>query len=392
LAKKLPAYMVPSAIVMLQALPLTPSGKIDRGALPPPSKACRADTRPPANDVERALALIWQDVLHFPEVGVDDDFFELGGTSLQAFLIFAWIAKKFGHDLPPSTMVRAPTIARQADLLCRVADFGTLKLVPFRQTGRRAPLFIVHAAFGDIMFVRELVPHLKSDRPLYGLQPPPLDGSQRVHRTIEAIAADYLAEIRGLQPTGPYFFAGYSVGGWVAYEMAQKLVRQGETVGLLGIIDTLGHRDHETAAPRIGRHIRALHKRSFREKLSYVRMRTTKNLAYGFASARLAVSQHLPKTIATRFFRPPPYNLRPDLYNAIYTNAARNYAREPYAGPIAVFSSKGQSERHKRFWGPLARDGVTVMEIPAGHTGMVWPPYSTLLAESFDACLERASQ
>ena len=339
----------------------------------------------------RALALIRQDVLHFPEVGVDDDFFELGGTSLQAFLIFAWIAKKLGHDLPPTTMVRAPTIARQADLLCRFADFGAPKLVPFRQTGRRKPLFIVHALFGDVMFVRELVPYLKSDRPLYALQPPPLDGNHSVHRTIEAIAADYLAEIRSLQPTGPYFFAGYSFGGWVAYEMAQKLIRQGETVGFLGMIDTLSHyRERETATPRIGRHIRALHKRTFREKLSYVRMRATKNLAYGFASARLAASRHLPNGIARRLFRPPLYDLRPDLYNAIYTNAARNYAPQPYAGPIAVFSGKGRSELHKQFWGRLARGGVTVMEIPAGHAEMVWPPYSVLLAESFDACLERA--
>jgi thioesterase domain-containing protein len=393
LAKALPAYMVPTDIVMLTSLPLTISGKIDRNALPLLSKPRHADARAPTNEIERALALIWQEVLHLPEVGVDDDFFELSGTSLQAFLIFAWIAKRLGQDLPATTMLRAPTIARQAELLDRVADSGRSKLVPFRPGGQRVPLFVVHAAYGDVMFVRELLPHIKSDRPLYGLQPPPLDGTHIIHRTIDAIAADYLAEIRSVQPTGPYFFAGYSVGGWVAYEMAQKLLRQGESVAFLGIIDAIRHvRKRETVAPRVGRHIRALHKRPLTEKLSYFRKRGTKNLSYGLALVRLAASKHLPKGIAKRLCPPPPYDLRPDLYSAIYTRAARSYAPQPYSGSIAVFSARGHSESHKRFWEPLARGGVSVMEIPAGHIEMVWPPYSALLGEGFDACLERVAQ
>jgi thioesterase domain-containing protein len=98
---------------------------------------------------------------------------------------------------------------------------------PFAAYGRKAPLFIVHGAFGDIVFVREIVRDLKSDRPVYGLQPPPLDGAHKVPRTMEAIAADYLAEIRKVQPKGPYFLAGYSFGGTAVLEMARQLAQSG---------------------------------------------------------------------------------------------------------------------------------------------------------------------
>jgi thioesterase domain-containing protein len=346
--------------------------------------------------VERSLVPIWQKCLNLLEIGVDDDFYELGGTSLQAFLIFAEIAQTLGRDLPPTTMLAASTIAKQAALLQDGDSLRkTPKLIAFRDSGSRSPLFVIHAAFGDIGYARELARHLKSDRPVFGVRPPTLDGTEPIARTMEAIAANYIAEIRTVQRKGPYFLAGYSIGGRLAFEMAQQLVRQGETVAFLGLIDTSeksAPKKRETAVPRAARHANALRQRSFREMAAYIGMRAAKNLDYGLAVARLAMLERLPRGIATRLVKPPSYALRPDLYRNIHRQASRRYTSQPYPGSITLFSAKGLTEFHRKYWQPLALGGLTVTEIPAGHTGMVWPPYTAPLAEGFDACLDRASR
>ncbi|HMI96542.1 MAG TPA: non-ribosomal peptide synthetase [Micropepsaceae bacterium] len=394
IAARLPSHMVPSQVVILDSLPLTPRGKLDRPALAALQsvKVSGASSRPPSNAVECALVQIWKKCLNLLEIGVDDDFYELGGTSLQAFLIFARIAQTQGRDLPPTTMLAAPTIAKQAALL---QDEGsprkTSKLIAFRDSGLGSPLFVIHAAFGDIGYARELARHLKSDRPVFGVRPPTLDGTEPIARTMEAIAADYIAEIRTVQRKGPYFLAGYSIGGRIAFEMAQQLVRRGETVAFLGLIDTFeksSPKKRETVSPRASRHMKALRQRTLGEMANYIGMRAAKNLDYGLAVARLAVLEHLPRGIGLVLVKLPSYNLRPDLYRSIHRTASRRYTSQPYAGSITLFSAKGLTEFHRKYWQPLALGGLTVTEIPAGHTGMVWPPYSALLAEGFDACLE----
>ncbi len=365
-------------------------------------RASGASSRAPSNAVERSLVRIWQKCLNLLEIGVDDDFYELGGTSLQAFLIFAGIAQTLGRDLPPTTMLAASTIAKQAALLQDgVSPRNTSKLIAFRDSGSGSPLFVIHAAFGDVGYARELARHLKSDRPGFGLRPPTLDGSEPISRTIEVIAANYIAEIRKLQHKGPYFLAGYSIGGRVAFEMAQQLVRQGETVAFLGLIDTFeksAPKNRETVAPRAARHAAELRQRTLREMASYIGMRVAKNLDYAMAVARLTALEYLPRGIGSRFVKSPLYTLRPDLYRSIHRQASRRYTSQPYAGSIALFSAKGMTalfsakgmtEFHRTYWQSRALGGLTVTEIPAGHTAMVWPPYSALLAESFDACLDR---
>ena len=390
----LPAHMLPSEIVILDSMPLTERGKVDRAALLQQSNRKSADTelyRAPADGLERALARIWHKAMKLPKLGLDDNFYALGGTSLQAFQIFAQIAAEIGRDMPPTTMIEAPTIAAQAALLRDAAPVRSSSLlVSFRAKGSGQPLFVVHGGFGDIMFVRELALHLKSDRPLFGISPPMLDGTRRIPRDMASLAAAYLAEIRKVQPEGPYLLAGYSFGGWAALEMAQLLRRQGEVVDFLGIIDTnagITRTNRETGSLRAKRHIRALLVRNLRGILSYLRMRAVKNLVYGFVAASLHVAPHLPKGLRALFFRPPRYTLRSDLYWGICKRIAQRYAAKPYAGHIVMFSSKGNANPHRLFWGPLALDGLTVHEIPANHTKIVLAPHSAVLAAAFDASL-----
>jgi acyl carrier protein len=372
--------MVPAEIVVLAFMPLTPRGKIDREALPPPPKpemARKLNSRAPSEGMERDLARIWQAVLKIPDIGAEDSFHDLGGTSLQAFQIFAKISQELGRDLPPTALMAAPTIATLAAKLTGAAvPEDTSKLVTFRAQGRGSPLFIIHHVFGDVLYARELSRHLKSDRPIYGLRPPPLDGSQPIPRTMEAIAAAYIAEIRRVHPKGPYCLAGYSFGGLMAFEMAQQLSRQGETTSFLGLIDTHGKSaptNRETLGPRTSRHMRALGRRKVREIADYIRVRVKKNLIYRLAVARLWSLPFLTQGLRRWIARPPPYSIRPDLYSRLSRQASRRYKPQPYAGHIAVISGKGRAEIHRANWQQLAQGGLTVMEVPAGHAEITQP-------------------
>src|SRR5262249_30222414 len=149
--------------------------------------------------------------------------------------MFAEIEARLGYSLSPTTIVQAPTIARLAEFIRAAAGITAAQsLVPLRTSGTDLPLFLVTSRYLSVMFYRHLVNHLKSDPPVYGLQPPPLDGKHSIPRTVESMAAEYITEIRRVQPHGPYFLAGYSFGGKVSFEIAQQLVHQDERISFLG--------------------------------------------------------------------------------------------------------------------------------------------------------------
>ena len=188
LAERLPSYMVPSHIVVLNSFPIASSGKIDHNALPPPyrEEARLVAFRTPADDREHELLAIWQEVLKLPKIGIDDDFFELGGTSLQALMMFAQIEARLGYSLSPTILIQAPTIARLAEFIRATKGIAASQsLVPLRASGSGLPLFLVHNRYCYVMYYRHLLRDLKSDRPVFGLQPLPLDGKHRIPRTIE---------------------------------------------------------------------------------------------------------------------------------------------------------------------------------------------------------------
>jgi acyl-coenzyme A synthetase/AMP-(fatty) acid ligase/thioesterase domain-containing protein/acyl carrier protein len=388
LAEHLPSYMVPSHIVVLDSFPIARSGKIDRNALPPPDQevARLVAFRAPSDDYEQALCAIWQEVLKLPRIGIDDDFFELGGDSLQVLMVFAEIEARLGCSLSPTTIVQAPTIARLAEFIrATTGSAASQSLVPLRVSGTGLPLFLVSGRVLLAIYYRHLVSDLKSDRPIFGLQPPPLDGKHRTPRTIESMAADYVTEIRRVQPHGPYFLAGHSFGGRVSFEMAQQLVHDGERVSFLGLIDTMPAEGWPlvSKALRLSRKVRRVN--SFQELLFrgliFVRWRMK------FIREE-ALFRRCDRWI--RQGRSIPYEDRPTYHDRLCVRANRGYVQKPYTGHITMFSSEGNSEWQRTHWGPLARGGLMVLEVPAGHAPMMFPPHSKLLAEYFDACLAAA--
>jgi thioesterase domain-containing protein len=253
LGQRLPDYMIPAAFVVLDALPLTGNGKVDRRDLPAPDAAAPSaqELRAPRDPLERFLAAQFRATLGLPagrEIGIDEDFFTLGGTSITSAILAHRLQEGLGEAFHVVALFDHPTVASLADYVRELHPGASLEeggpavrpparerdvLVPFQagSPGRR-PLFFVHSVGGEVVAYHELVRRLGPDLPAWGLQspdPPP--------ETIAEMAERYLAAVRSVQPAGPYRIAGWSMGAAVVYEMARQLELQGEAADLVGLID-----------------------------------------------------------------------------------------------------------------------------------------------------------
>jgi amino acid adenylation domain-containing protein len=242
LSKKLPEFMVPSYFIWLDTLPLLPNGKIDRQALPAPD-AVEINTSgsyvAPATELESKLSDLWSQILKKPTVGVTDNFFDLGGESLNAVMLFASLEKELGINLPTSVLIKHPTVSSLTRFIEQSLHNSEWKcLIPLKPTGSRPPLFLIHALHGGIIFYKNLLSHLHEEQPLYVLQSHGLNGKYIWLTSIEDVALSYLEEIRMVQPHGPYRLGGYSFGGKLALELARQLRSQGESVSLLVLFDS----------------------------------------------------------------------------------------------------------------------------------------------------------
>ena len=233
---KLPDYMVP-ILVLLEALPLTSNGKIDRALLPAPHEDRRRREKP-RNTFEKRLLPIWQQVLGVDRIGIKDNFFDLGGHSLLAMRLLAEIERVFDRRLPMATIFAAQTLEEMAQVLGQSAVQPVSSLLAIRKQGSQPPLFIVPMADGNPLAYASLARFLGSDQPVYVFQYAGLEGDGSPMERVEKIAEYFLAELRKIQPRGPYRFAGFCLGGIVAYEMAQQLVARGEEAPHLALVET----------------------------------------------------------------------------------------------------------------------------------------------------------
>jgi enterobactin synthetase component F len=230
LAAQLPAHMVPSAFVALEALPVTPNGKLDRKALPKPGHGTAPEAVAPRDAVEGALAAIFAEVLGLDQVGVDDDFFALGGHSLLVYRLLQLLRDRLGVVLPATTLFQHATVAGLAPLLGRAEPAALGPWVTFQAEGTRPPLVLVHPIEGEVLCFGELGRLLGPEQPVFAIR---TDGQDGLPPTVEAQAARYL----DLLPAGPIVLAGYSLGAVVAMEMAHQLAARGRPPALLVMLD-----------------------------------------------------------------------------------------------------------------------------------------------------------
>ena len=402
---RLPRYMLPQLFVHLDSPPRTPTGKVDRHGLPDPDWAARTATRralPARNEVERRLAAIWSELLGVAEVGVEDDFFEIGGHSLLAARLMARVEREFGTSLPLALLFEHSTIAGIAEALsAKEEPHGWSPLVPIQAGGVLAPLFVVHGMLGNVLHLRHLAQALGPDRPFYGLQARGLDGRDTAQDRVEDMASDYLRAVRRVQPHGPYFLGGYSFGGLVAFEMSRQLAAQGEQVAALVLFDTKLIRPPRPAGARrglvdaLGREIRALPRTlgymrtlPLRQRLSFLRRKVEV-----FSGSKLGVRlshRRLPRL---------PRNLPPSSMAVLHAcrSAMRHYAPGPYAGSAILVLPDLQpdysvrTDEHKvADWSALVDGRLDVVRVGGSKGTMIAPPNVTVLARLLVERFERA--
>ncbi|MBW4493514.1 MAG: amino acid adenylation domain-containing protein [Oscillatoria princeps RMCB-10] len=400
LREKLPDYMVPSAFVILEALPLTPNGKLDRRALPVPELVLKqgqpdrlAAGAAPKDMLERQLTEIWEKVLGVSPISVTDNFFDLGGHSLLAVKLFAQILESLGKALPLATLFSAPTVEQLANILRQDGWLPAWKsLVPIQTGSIKTPLFCIHAIGGNVLSYQGLASYLGENQPVYGLQARGLDGQEEPHRRVEDMAADYIKEIRTVQLHGPYFLAGHSLGGIVAFEIAQQLAKAGERVALLALFDTFSPMLFNKETPPF-RYQLSIH------KLNLSRLKPTERLSYVTDRVKWKI-EGLRQKLTDKFYLwsglPNP-DLIPEIFRLVEEanrQAVRNYLPQVYPGRVTLFRSIERPTR-KYYdpllgWGELAAGGVEVVEVPGHHKTLILEPYVRFLAEKLRACLDKA--
>ncbi|MGC1201565.1 MAG: alpha/beta fold hydrolase [Candidatus Acidiferrales bacterium] len=224
-----------------------------------------------------SLTLLWQRVLRRSVVGLDDNFFDLGGDRSSAIELVAAIKQLSGRDVPPFILYHAPTIAALADYLAQSVPPRFSPLVPLRSGSRLPPVFMAHGIGSSVIDFLPLLKHLQTDRPIYGMQACGSDGVDAPLDSIEAMARYNLQAVTLVQPKGPYFLIGYSFGGLVALEMAQQLSAAGEKIALLAMLDAYPPPRSMPAKQRVrlfgnqlARHVSIIKKLRVRESLAYV--------------------------------------------------------------------------------------------------------------------------
>jgi amino acid adenylation domain-containing protein len=394
LRDRLPEAMVPSAFVPVDALPRTPSGKLDRGALPAPPAIDAGDDDhvAPRTPLEETIAAAWREVLGVPRVGVRDDFFALGGNSLVALRLIARIRQAAGAELPVAALLQGPTVEQLARAVADRRSGVRLPVVALQPQGTARPLFLVHAGGGHVACYAGLSAQLAPDQPLYAFQAQGLDDGLPPLAGVDAMAGYYIEGLRRVQPRGPYRLGGWSYGGIAAFEMARRLHEQGEEIELLALLDTArpevrdGTRmplDHAAVLRRIltdlfgwgvtgAITIEALRPLPPEDQL---RMAARK------LGPRLLPDERLPEVAALTRVRMANHN------------ALVDFVPRPFAGRVTYFQTRGSAylsnaQDSLRFWGRLAEGGFGVHEVPGNHGTMLEPPHVAPLAVALRRVLE----
>ena len=396
LARRLPAYMVPSAFVALERLPLTAQGKLDRAGLPEPGRARPDTAEEPRTDTERALARIWSEVLQIDRVGRRDNFFELGGHSLLALQVVAR-ARRAGIAIDAAAMIECPTLA---DLAARPTTSPARPatrspLVAIQPAGARPPLYCLHPLGGYALCFRDLSVRLGAEQPLYGLEAVGLDGQEPPLERIEDMAARYLAAIREQQPAGPYALAGWSFGGLVALEMAQQLRRQGEHARLL-IFDTslAGTRadpdreaDDSTVLRMLARVLESLAGMPRDAALEVLRPMDDGDARAAYVLEQARRSRTVPPDFGMEQVRP--------LLRVVEASvrAWRDYQPTPHTGPITLLRTPEppglRPDDPSLGWGRVAGADLDTRIVPGQHHRMLLEPEVGHIAEHVRAWLAR---
>jgi len=423
LGQRLPDYMLPQGLVVLEALPVTRNGKLDRNRLQelPWELPQVAPGTPPRNHAERVLADLFAAALRVPEIGVDQDFFDRGGHSLLAVSVLQGIEKHFGETLPLSAIIAYPTVERLAARLSpeAAAQETTRTSVVMLRAGGSQPIFFIHDGEGEIIPYRSLALHLDPKYAVYGVQPLSRRNQPMLHTRLDDMVHYYVEQIRLVQPQGPYVLGGLCIGGFLASEVARRLRGHGESVALLALFESAhvtAERKSETSqmfarfskgvredagggvVVKVLNVLRHLH----RKVPNVVRHQLSSQLERTKATFKVRVLR-----TCLKFGIPVPSLAEGLRVSAILHFAEREYVvQPPYSGEVVLYRATHRDVHFDGtaiddtpyvelfvdpFFGWRAHaDNIEVHEVSGGHSSMFVAPHVDAFAKLFESHVQRA--
>jgi thioesterase domain-containing protein/acyl carrier protein len=394
----LPTYPFQRRRCWLEALdefrPARPAAAVVRTAALPRSPGCTATRQ----EVEPRLAELWRELLGVDRLQSDDDFFDLGGDSLHAIDLGARLKSELGIELSSDFLLETPTLGGMAELvataLARAAAGGT---APSRSSclvemqsgngGGRRPFFLVHPVGGHVYFYRDVAAALGEDQPVYGLRARGLEEGEEPHGSIEQMAAHYVEAVQSFQPAGPYLLGGSSMGGMVAFEIAQQLRAQGREVAVLALMDTPGPSQMPARPADPAELLFLLYGNWQPISLDELRRRGEEERVAYLLNAAQSV-EGFPRNFSHD-------NARRHLeVVAALWQTMFDYRPRPYPGSLLFFRAKDRGtigfSHPEQAWIDLAENGAEVHVVPGDHTSMHRPPHLEILAGRLRTALDRA--
>jgi acyl carrier protein len=376
LGESLPEYMIPTRFILMESFPLNANLKVDRKALPDPEHVNRISSvryQAPANSTEVSLVKIWESIFKVSPIGINDNFFDLGGDSLYAAEIYTQVGKQFGKELDMRTLLLYPTVGQLAKFITEHRRQGNTVLVPLQPLGSRRPLFCVHGHGGHVHAYVPLSRIIGNDQPLYGLQS---EGESL--STIEKMASAYIKEMRNVQPEGPYSIGGFCYGGIIALEMAHQLIQSGENVAHLIMFDVTPAEFTPLFSKNIlsgyYHHVKSERKRRFISGLEGLPVWDKVVIVLGSAIGK-----------GVRV----PY----DVLGAPWknTSSSHQYNPVPFPGTVSLFLSRETTASYTNnplsVWNALSRVGVEVV-LCTGEEGVMFSePHVQFLASELNRIL-----
>jgi len=412
--QELAAYMVPSAYVVIDEIPLTVNGKVNKKALPEPDRSNMTNSDEivlPGNETEAELKKIWEAILNIEPISVKDNFFDIGGNSLKAVVLFDELRKLTNDALPLATLFEAPTISQLAKVISGRDEESLKKSLGLAvkinakesSNSNKAPFFCVHGHFGNVLNFERLAKELEGSHPFYGLQAIGITGKEKPLTSIPKIAEKYVREIKKVQPEGPYFIGGFCFGTLVALEIAHQMKENGDEVSRLVMFDP-----HPTMyqnlldnnaiknfrkyfkSQRLEIHTSELSVLGKAERTTYMVKLIVRNIISRVRSVMLKISDRICEHL--------DWSLPKIFCDVELTNELANskYQRKRWSGQVDLFMSKevvqGYSKNPEKDWEGITEGKVNVHlvnddGIIAGGE-MFNEPYVNNLAAKVSQCLD----
>lgn len=362
--------------------------------------------RSPISNTEIQIVGIWERLLEVSPIGLDDDFFSLGGDSLLAVTLFVEVENVFGVTLPLTTLIASPTIAGLAAAVSSGADNSAWEyIVPLQAKGNRNPLFCMHAAGGNVLFYRDLAAELGDEQPLYGIQARGVaDKAKTAHDSLEAMASAYLREIRRIQSVGPYWLCGSSFGGLIAFEAAKQLRLEDEQVEFLGLFDTYapGYAADAEKSQDVSRGNYVLNKlRNIRDQVAEIPSASAKlRFVWGkfmkFRNRRNRKAIWNKNQFEIEYAKKTGLELPVDIrrnHKAI-ENARTSYAPEPYDGSVVLFRAEQQpvGADPQLGWEKYITGQIVTRTVKGTHGALTVYPFASDLSKQLDPFLTSSTQ